>query len=863
MSFTSNFLAKLAEFDALNTGTFYPELAKIKYLLLDSNRANTFIYTYSGNTNNFTNILLNLQKLFPNMFIYYNTTNSQDINDGAVKYLLNAQINSSNSSDSSVYTMFISSTLISNSTIVFSYTTTESVPTFNSGDLPLTFLPGVFEQVGSPDVSTNVSTVTVTVNCLYNNASILETDYGLSFLNKLNNANVTNIKITTLNNIPLFKAGYQFQNLTTLSITRGQNPIIRSGTSLLNCFKGCTNFNSNISGWNTAGVTNMANCFFGCSYFNSDISDWNTDGVTNMEYCFYRCTNFNSDISDWNTAGVTNMEYCFNGCRNFNNGGAVGNGAVGIPLTWTASSNASLSNCFYGCTNFNCNVNSLITTGVTSMEACFRGCGYFNNGAVGNNTGAIGNDLTWTTTSALTSLKGCFYGCNNFNCNVNSLITTGVTSMEACFYNCNSFNNGGNIGNGAVGNPLTWTTTALTNLYGCFQGCTNFNSDISGWNTASVTTMQNCFNNAGAFNCGVNNWNIDNITNNNYASLNGTLEFSFTTKATLLSTMLLSSLIPLVPLTYVFTINTNSTIINTSTSMNYQFNENAVADKTYTFTIYTTYNMISGTYGLKFTEIQINWLNNNTTGVSITKLFNIPLHNAGNQFGYNTQAQSGLKLSIVERQNPIIRSNTSLQFCFNRCTAFNSDISGWNTAGVRDMSFMFSGIPNSSNNYSIDNMSLFDQSIGNWNTSNVTDMKYMFSNCTFNQPIDSWDTSNVTIMTSMFGFGLFNQPIGSWNTSKVTNMDVMFISNLYFNQDISNWDTSNVTNISGMFYRRNNNGNELPEGSPTNTPFNNGNSKMKWTLPLLNIGVRNNYLNWRNGSLLLNEHVPNILVGYN
>jgi surface protein len=47
-------------------------------------------------------------------------------------------------------------------------------------------------------------------------------------------------------------------------------------------FKGASEFNGDVSGWNTAAVTNMSRMFEGASAFNGDVSGWNTAAVKDM-----------------------------------------------------------------------------------------------------------------------------------------------------------------------------------------------------------------------------------------------------------------------------------------------------------------------------------------------------------------------------------------------------------------------------------------------------------------------------------------------------------------------------------------------------------------------------------------------------
>ena len=95
----------------------------------------------------------------------------------------------------------------------------------------------------------------------------------------------------------------------------------------------------------------------------------------------------------------------------------------------------------------------------------------------------------------------------------------------------------------------------------------------------------------------------------------------------------------------------------------------------------------------------------------------------------------------------------------------------------------------------------FNGNISNWNTISVTNFSEMFYVATsFNQNIDSWNTSNAITMSSMFSSASsFNQNVNGWNTGNVINMSYMFAASSSFNRTLNSWNITKVTNATGMF----------------------------------------------------------------
>ena len=121
--------------------------------------------------------------------------------------------------------------------------------------------------------------------------------------------------------------------------------------------------------------------------------------------------------------------------------------------------------------------------------------------------------------------------------------------------------------------------------------------------------------------------------------------------------------------------------------------------------------------------------------------------------------------------------------------------------GCSNMVGTFTDYPNlgtiSNLNFMFENCTSFNSNLTSWDTSNVTTMANMFKGAAaFNGDISSWDVSNVTSFTRMFqGASAFNSDISSWDVSSVINMSITFYGATAFDKDLGNWNVSSVTDF--------------------------------------------------------------------
>lgn len=262
-----------------------------------------------------------------------------------------------------------------------------------------------------------------------------------------------------------------------------------------------SDFNQPIEAWNMSQVTDISSMFYQAHAFNQPLNNWNVQNVFDMHDMFYNAYSFNQPLDKWNTANVHNINNMFQSATSFN-------GAVN---TWNLQNVTQLNYVFYDAVSFNQPVSNWYTGNVIQMKYTFGEAHSFNQSV-----------NTWDV-SQVTSLEGTFLS-SAFNKPLDSWDVSQVQNMEGLFYNT-PFNQdlttwdvsslrsiGGMFQNNTVfnGDVTTWTTPVLERTQYAFAGAISFNRDISGWTFDNVFLATGMFEGATAFNQNISVWVVDN-----------------------------------------------------------------------------------------------------------------------------------------------------------------------------------------------------------------------------------------------------------------------------------------------------------------------------------------------------------------
>ena len=401
-----------------------------------------------------------------------------------------------------------------------------------------------------------------------------------------------------------------------------------------------------------------------------------------------------------------------------------------------------------------------------------------------------------TLPSTVTNISGLFAITSAFNQDISGWDISNVTNTVNMFYASSSFNQ-----------PLnSWNTSNVKNSSFMFAGASAFNRPLNAWNVSNVTAMINMFNSSGLstsnYSSTLVGWAAQTVQPN--VSLGaGTIHYNSNVQSS-------RNVLTNAPNNWTITdggayVPPSITLVFNVTDANGQV---ALPLRGFTGTVNVDWgDQTTDNFTVQGTTAPHTYTNTGSYTVTITgQVTSYGDRNssfAGSQYltdvvswdnGYLTDLTYALtnyqtslpNLTAVPSTLP--STVTNVIGLFWNATAFNQDISGWDTSNVTGMQYMFRGT------------SVYNQPLNSWNTVNVKDMESMFANTSaFNQPLNSWNVSNVTMLYSMFNASAYNQPLNSWNTANVKNMGSMFSYAYSFNQPLNSWNTSNVTYMRNLF----------------------------------------------------------------
>ena len=172
--------------------------------------------------------------------------------------------------------------------------------------------------------------------------------------------------------------------------------ITTSATSLYGTFRGATEMNANLSGWNVGKVVTLRDTFYGALKFaGTGLGSWITASVTNLDVAFFNTWKMNSDLSGWSVAKVTSMRYTFQQASKF----------IGTGLSfWDTASVTHMGYSFSAASEMNADLGAWKMNKVTSFDNTFSAASKF-----------VGTGLNLWDTASITSLRYTFNQAGEMN----------------------------------------------------------------------------------------------------------------------------------------------------------------------------------------------------------------------------------------------------------------------------------------------------------------------------------------------------------------------------------------------------------------------------------------------------------------
>ena len=625
------------------------------------------------------------------------------------------------------------------------------------------------------------------------------------------------------------------------------------------------------SKWDVSNVTNFTQTFAICD--NLQIvhsSNWNTSKATTFSWMFYECRKLNTlDVSNWDTSNVTDMEYMFDNCKSLEilDVSQWNTGKVTTFDHMFASRNQNAFDMKFK----ELDVSNWDTSNVVEMNSMFYGCGSLTK-----------LDLSGWDVSKVTTVNHMLSDCNHLTeLNLKGWDTSSLVVMDCFLNDCDAL---------TVVDVSTFKTHNVKDFCQVFDSCEALTQIIGleNWDTSNGLIFEEMFAgcpslkelNLSSFNTrnAMNSYKSEADTYNGFQSMfNGTNaleklvlsdDFSFdgdgkvTTASYKMALpspaakegytamwrnvatgeLYLAKDIPektaaTYEVYYQYT-NKGATMKNALHFLNADPKGTQITTKVTSVTFGRTedYADIANTYTGVLADqeqdgpVYAYYVPNGSSNYDVYFLASGDIYAPANCYelmfdGTTRSAMSSLVSFNAENLNT--SRTTSMARMFRDVGATSLDLSGFDTAAVTDMSYMFYNCNkmdtlnvtgwDTRNVKTTQCMFYFDNKLTNiigeegWVFSSVETVQSMFRACTALETLDvtNWDMSNAKNLSGFFcansdntGAMTLKELVGTenWNIQKVETLrDAFYGCGHLETVNMSNWNVSNLTTMSHMF----------------------------------------------------------------
>ena len=603
-------------------------------------------------------------------------------------------------------------------------------------------------------------------------------------------------------------------------------PALRRVTDMSGMFRGCTNVNHDISGWNVGAVTDMNNMFRETG-FNQDIGDWDVSQVTDMSNMFFGAVelsivNYDSLLIGWASLDSLQQNVTFTADSSHYCAGDSARQQIIDTYGWTIDDSGR--ECYFTTTwkTDNPGPSDDNTIVIPTGAGTFSYAVFWGDGTSSVHTGSAAHTYASPGTYTV-AIEGDFphiqFGFGNDGDKLISIDRWGAQvwmSMNASFAGCDSLELNAIdapdlsqvtdmsqmfAGTTVNGDFNHWDVSNVELMWALFLYNTEFNGSISNWDVSNVTDMYVMFFEASMFNGDISSWDVGNVSNmqlmfGSATSFDQNIGGWDVSQVVNMSSMFSGATS--------FNQNLGNWDVSQVTNMSSMFANTGLSTTHYDSLLMGWASLDSLQMGVSFDAGFSEYCQGASARQNIIDDYSWMISDSGQVCPFITTWKTDNPGSSDMNSISIPTGSGTFDYTVDwgdESISMHTGPASHTYASPGTYTVSIKGdFPHLQFNNGGDREKIL--SVEQWGNHVWTSMNGSFYGCphlTLNAD-DSPDLSSVSNMTNMFrNATMVNSDISEWDVSNVTNMGTMFALATSFDQNVGDWDVSNVSDMSNMF----------------------------------------------------------------